>query len=85
MSPLQPKYEFDHGEILMRLVVTRCRLCEKITDAKHADTINDLELISSFIREKRNLQQEVSILDYRQSDNMIRWCNCYESMAVIAQ
>lgn len=70
----------------MRLVVTRCRLCEKITDAKHAETINDLELISSFIREKRNLQQEVSILDCRQSEQLTRWCNCQESIvASIAQ
>jgi|GEM_PF-3299413 len=52
MSPFKPKYELDHGEILMRLVVTRCHLCEKITDAKHAETIHDLEQISSFICEK---------------------------------
>jgi hypothetical protein len=80
MSPHKPIYELNHGEGLMRLVGTTLTSARKITDAKHAETINDQELISSFIREKRNLQHELSILGCRRSEPLTLWCNCHENM-----
>jgi hypothetical protein len=73
-------YVLNQGEISMRLVVTKCHRCKKITGAKHADTIDELENIGAFIREKKRLYQEPAILDYGPSDKPLVWCNCSEEL-----
>lgn len=80
MSPSEHPNELDHGEILMRLIATHCPQCGKITDAKHAETIQDLEIVGSFIQEKKQLGEPLSMLLYGQSDDLLGWCNCVESM-----
>lgn len=64
----------------MRLVVTKCYRCKKITGAKHADTIQELEDIGAFIREKKRLFQELSVLDYGHSNESLTWCSCEEDI-----
>ena len=65
----------------MRLVVTKCHLCGNITGAKHADTIEELEDISAFIREKKRLFQSPTVLDYSYSDETLIWCRCTEELS----
>lgn len=62
----------------MRLVVTQCHQCKKITAAKYADTIEELENISAFILEKKRLSQKPTLLDFGHSDESLRWCDCNE-------
>jgi hypothetical protein len=64
----------------MRLVVTECHQCKKITGAKHADTIEELENISAFILEKKRLYQKPKILNFDHTDETLRWCNCNEEL-----
>mgnify|MGYP006892630347 FL=1 len=64
----------------MRLVVTQCHQCKKITGAKHADTIEELENISAFIREKKLLHQKPKVLNISHSDETLRWCDCNEEI-----
>lgn len=64
----------------MRLVVTKCHQCDKITDAKHADTIEELENISDFVREKKLKRRIISVIDYGPSDEPLIWCNCIDNM-----
>lgn len=70
----------NQGEISMRLVVTECHQCKKITGAKHADTIEELENISAFIGEKKRLSQKPRVLDFSYSDDALRWCDCNEEI-----
>ncbi len=69
----------NQGEMTMRLVVTKCRRCEKITSAQHAESIEDLEKISAFIKEAKNCNNEPLVLEYRHTDAPLKWCNCDDS------
>jgi hypothetical protein len=60
----------------MRLVITKCQHCNKITDAKHADSIEDLASISEFILAKKGLGLKSEILYYGPSAPSLAWCNC---------
>ena len=62
----------------MRLVVTTCPSCSKVTDAKHAENLEDLEQISEFIRSKKLTKERLSILEYGETSKPIQWCHCVE-------
>ena len=62
----------------MRLIITTCPSCSKVTDAKHADTLEDLEQIGEFIRLKKLAKKRLSILEYGPNSPPIKWCYCTE-------
>jgi len=60
----------------MRLIVTLCRCCGQVTDAHHAETIEDLLRIGEFIRIHRALGRQLSQLTYREEEGPLHWCKC---------
>lgn len=64
----------------MRLIVTQCDTCKKITDAKHAETLEDLESVGSFIGAKKQSGQKLKLMQYGSNDSGLVWCKCPEEI-----
>jgi|GEM_PF-5535278 hypothetical protein len=65
----------------MRLVITKCHRCNRVTGAKHADTLEELEIIGTFIREAKRLHQDPQLIEYGHSDSTLSWCSCNDSVS----
>ena len=63
----------------MRLVITSCPRCGQVTEAHHANTLDDLEKVGEFIREMRARQCGLHLIQYNDTGGALAWCQCSES------